>query len=43
MSALEKHAKWHKSLKGPKGKKKLKDKLKAIKKAFKEYAEKSKA
>lgn len=39
MSALEKHARWHRGLKRPKGKKKIKDKLKAIKKAFKEYAE----
>jgi len=41
LSAIEKHAKWHKQqLKAPKGRKKIKEKIKMIKKAFKEYAEK---
>jgi hypothetical protein len=41
LSVIEKHAKWHKKqLKAPKGKKKIVEKVKAIKKAFKNYAEK---
>ncbi|MEM3391898.1 MAG: hypothetical protein QXL69_00985 [Candidatus Bathyarchaeia archaeon] len=41
MSVIEKHAKWHKKqLKTPKGRRKISEKIKAIKKAFKDYAEK---
>ncbi len=39
MSAIEKHAKWHKKqLKTPKGREKILNKVKMIKKAFKKYA-----
>lgn len=41
MSVIEKHAKWHKKqLKALKGRRKIKEKIKAIKKAFKDYVEK---